>query len=285
MKATVGVVAASLFAIACASVPPKPSAPGIAVDFTMADSGLVIYQPLRVSRSGHSVASKGRVRIDMEGMPIPVPVAGFANKGPVSMLILDNGTRLVYLSSETKQYTQFNPMEMMDQLQKLMASVGMIMKIEFTGDPKVEDLGSGPEMVGHKTEHYRVTTGMRMTITGMGLSHAVERRTLDDKYIARDLAWAADPFRHIMPITGASGSFARLYDEAMDRLHAKLGNGAELRSETRSTTIDDRGSRNMTTIRQVTRIGPATASDDMFTIPNDYKKVEFPLASSATPRQ
>jgi hypothetical protein len=166
----------------------------------------------------------------------------------------------------------------MDRMQKMMEGMGASMKFEFTGDPKVEDVGAGPVILGHKTQHYRITTGMTMTMSMMGESQTMDVSAVTNEYLAPDLRNVSDPFRDMSTNTiGAMGGANKAYLERLKAVQAKLPNGMELRAETEVTIIGAGKTQNMVNVREITAIANAKASDDQFVVPTGFTKVDLPL--------
>jgi hypothetical protein len=247
----------------------------MAFDFKMTDSGTVLGAG---ASTGHAVVSKGRVRMDTKGTARSLAMPGAALGDDITMIMLDSGKTFIYINPKTKTYMQFNPMEMMDRMQKMMEGMGASMKFEFTGDPKVESVGAGPVILGHKTQHYRITTGMKMTMSMMGDSQTMEMSSVSDQYLAPDLKNMTDPFRNMATNSmGAMGGANKAYLERLQAVQAKLPSGMELRAETQVSVKGGGQAQNMTTIREITGIQSTTVSDDQFVVPATFTKVDLPL--------
>jgi hypothetical protein len=251
----------------------------MAFDFRMTDSGTAATQKINGESTGHALVSKGRVRLDVKGTARGLAMPGAATGNDVTLIMLDSGKTLIYLNPKTKQYMQFNPMEVMDRMQKMMEGMGASMKFEFTGDPKVETVGDGPAILGHKTQHYRITTGMTMTMSMMGESQVMEMSSVTDEYLAPDLRNVTDPFRNMSSngMSGMMGASNKAYLERLKAVQAKLPNGMELRAETHITVSGAGQMQNVTNVREITSIHSTTVSEDHFAIPAGYTKIELPL--------
>jgi len=248
----------------------------MAFDFKMTDSAAAML-PAGTS-TGHAVVSKGRVRMDVKGTARSLAMPGAAAGDDITLIMLDSGKTLIYINPKTKQYMQFNPMEAMDKMQKMMEGMGATMKFEFTGDPKVENVGDGPEILGHKTQHYRITTGMKMTMSMMGDSQVMDMSSVSDEYLAPDLRNMTDPFRNMSSSSmGAMGGANKEYLARLKAAQAKLPNAMELRAVTRVNVSGATGTQNMTSVREITGIESATVTDDQFVIPATFTKVDLPM--------
>jgi hypothetical protein len=277
MKTLVRLAVISLVGIPLLAVNARAQVHDLAFDFKMTDSGTVMQPPVGTS-TGHAVVSKGRVRMDIKGTARSLAMPGAAPGDDVSLIALDSGKTLIYINPKTKQYMQFTPAEAMDRMQKMMEGMGASIKFEFTGDPKVEDVGAGPVILGHKTQHYRITTGMTMTMSMMGESQTMDMSSVTNEYLAPDLRNVSDPFRNMSSNTmGAMGGANKAYLERLKAVQAKLPNGMELRAETEVTITGAGKTQNMVNVREITAIENATASDDQFVVPTGFTKVDLPL--------
>jgi hypothetical protein len=278
MKILARVVVTSLLSVLLLAVDAHAQARDMAFDFKTTDSGSLAMQTMNGQSTGRAVVSKGRARLDVKGTARSLAMPGAAAGDDVTILVLDSGKSLVYINPKTKQYMQVNPMEVMDRMQKMMEGMGATMQFEFTGDPKVEDVGAGPVIVGHKTQHFRITTGMTMTMSIMGETQTMTMSSVTDEYLAPDLRNMTDPFRNMSSNTmGAMGGANKAYVDRLKAVQAKLPNGMELRAETQVTINAAGQAQNMKNVREITGIENTTASDDQFAVPTGFTKVDFPL--------
>jgi hypothetical protein len=194
--------------------------------------------------------------------------------------MLDSG-KMIYLRPKTKQYIVINPAESMDRVQKMMAAMGASMTFDVTTEPKVESLGPGPVILGHRTVHYRVTSGLKMTMSGMGQNQAMETNSTMDQYVAPDLKNVAGPFIGAA-WSGASGMFGSGNKSYFDKLRAatsRLPAGAKLRTET-TISVSGIGQGAATrSVGEVTGMKRVTPTSDMFAVPADYTKLELPMGA------
>jgi hypothetical protein len=205
-------------------------------------------------------------------------IPGLPRAEEATLLMLDSG-KMIYLRPKTKQYIVINPAESMDRVQKMMASMGASMTFDVTTEPKVESLGPGPVILGHRTLHYRVTSGMKMTMSGMGQNQVMETTSIMDQYVAPDLKNVVGPFTGAA-WSGASGMFGsgnKSYFEKLRAATSRLPGGAKLRTET-TISVSGMGQGAATRSRgEVTGMKKVTATPDMFAIPSDYTKLELPM--------
>ena len=279
MRTLARIAAISLLGIPLLAVEARSQGRDMAFDFRMTDSGTTAMQSIRGVSTGHAIVSKGRVRIDARGNARALAMPGSAAGDDVTLIMLDSGKTLIYINPKAKRYMQLNPIDAMEQMQKMIEGMGASMKVDFTGDPKVENLGSGPEILGHKTQHYRITTGMRMTMTAMGETQTIEMSAVADEYLAPDLRNTNDPFRNMSSnaMSGMMGGSNKAYVERLKAVQAKLPNAMELRAETRVTVGGAGQAQTMTTVREITGIQNTRVSADQFAVPAGYTKVDFPL--------
>jgi hypothetical protein len=133
-------------------------------------------------------------------------------------------------------------------------------------------------ILGHKTQHYRITTGMKMTMSMMGDSQTMEMSSVSDEYLAPDLKDMTDPFRDVASSSmGAMGGANKEYVARLKAAQGKLPKSMELRAEMRVTVNTAGQPQNLTTIREITGIQSTTASDSQFVVPVAFTKVDLPL--------
>ncbi len=283
MKNVTRIFSLSLLGLCALSMQARAQGDDMAYDFKMTDSGTVGMQTINGVSTGHAVVSKGKIRMDVSGSARTLAMPGSPG-ADVTIIMLDSGKTIIYVNPKTKSYMQINPMEMMDRMQKMMEGMGATMKFDFTGDPKVENLGAGPEILGHKTQHYRLTTAMKMTMNAMGESQTIETSSVTDEYLAPDIKHSTDLFSGMSNgMSGMMGGSNKEYLEKVKQLKAKLPDAMELRAETQSTISMAQGSQNMKNIREVTAIKKAHATPDQFAVPAGYTKIEMPMGPGAPP--
>jgi hypothetical protein len=283
MKNVARIVSFSLVGFCAFSIQARAQGDDMAYDFKMSDSGTVGMQTMGGVSTGHAVVSKGKVRLDVSGTARSLAMPGSPGMD-VTIIMLDSGKTVIYVNPKTKTYMQINPMEMMDRMQKMMEGMGATMKFDFTGDPKVENLGAGPEILGHKTQHYRMTTAMKMTMNAMGESQTVETSSVIDEYLAPDIKHSTDLFSGMSSgMGGMMGGSNKEYIEKVKQLKAKLPDAMELRAETQSTVSMAQGSQNMKSIREVIAIKKTHATPDQFVVPAGYTKIDLPMGPGAPP--
>jgi hypothetical protein len=276
MKTFVRLVFASLIWLSLLTVDARAQSNAMAFNFRMSDSGATTVPGVS---TGRAVVSKGRVRMDVKGTARGLAMPGMAPGDDVSLILLDGGKTVIYINPKTKQYMQINPIETMERMQKMMEGMGALMKFEFTGNPKVENVGPGPVILGHKTRHYRITTGMKMTVSMMGESQATEMSAVSDQYLALDLKNMTDPFSNMASSSsmGSMGASNKEYVARLRAAQAKLPKALELRTETQVRLNAAGQSQNLRSVREITAIESTRASDDLFMAPKAFTKVELPL--------
>ena len=260
----------------------------LAVDFRMTESGTSGGKPVNGSGTGHTIISKDRVRFDMKGNTRMMTIPGRTQAGDVTFISLENGKTLVYLLPTTKQYLRINPAEMMEGAQKMMRGMGATMAMNITGDdPKVENLGAGPVILGHRTRHYRVTGNMKVSISVMGQNQTMQTSSVSDSYLAPDLAHLADPFRDIgsNAPTQLLGPGASTYLEKMKAARAKLPPGLSLRTETHLKTSGTAQTSDIVSVQETTGIQNTTASPALFEVPAGYTMITMPTMPTMPPQR
>ena len=120
--------------------------------------------------TGHAVGTADKMRLDVIMKGTSAQVSPLASDSTVSMIVTDTGKTIAYLDPKKSQYLRVRPAEMIAQAQQMGG-----MKMDFTDTKaQVDSLGAGPVILGHPTSHYRITTGMTMTISAMGQQQIVE---------------------------------------------------------------------------------------------------------------
>jgi hypothetical protein len=250
----------------------------MAYDIRLTDSGTVGGQRIDGVSTGRAIVSRGRVRMELRGNSRLMNIPGLARSEEATLLMLDSG-KIVYLRPKTKQYVVINPAESMDRVQKMMASMGASMTFDVTAEPKVESLGPGPVILGHLTLHYRVTSGMKVTMAAMGQNQVMETTSTMDQYLAPDLKNVAGPFSGAA-WGGASGMFGsgnKTFFEKLFAAVAKLPSGAKLRTETTINVSGMGPGASTRSVGEVTGMKRVTATPDLFEVPADYTKIELPM--------
>lgn len=236
-----------------------------------ADSGLV---------TGHIVGSGSKVRIDISTASGRAPTP-LATDGPVSMIVSDSGKTITYLDAKKSQYLRFRPADMLAQAQE----IGGV-KMEFSAtEARVDNLGAGPSILGHRTSHYRVFTGMTMTITGMGQQQSVKVASTTEYYFPTDIKTAFNPFASMTGTDMANmfGSSSKEFADKMKAAEAKLPKAPPLRTRT-TATVTTQGVRRVTKSRtEVTSVQWVNADPKIFEIPAEYRPVELPGMSGPQP--
>ncbi len=250
----------------------------MAYDIRVADSGTIGGQRIDGVSTGRAIVSRGRVRMELRGNSRLMNIPGLARSEEATLLMLDSG-KIIYLRPKAKQYVVINPAESMDRVQKMMAGMGASLTFDVTAEPRVESLGPGPVILGHRTVHYRVTSGMKMTMAAMGQNQIMETTSILDEYLAPDLKNLAGPFSGAA-WRGASGIFGsgnKSYFEMLRAATARLPNAAKLRTET-SITVSGMGQGASTrSVGEITGMKRVTVTPDLFAVPADYTKVELPM--------
>ncbi|HVD61369.1 MAG TPA: hypothetical protein VNC11_10900 [Gemmatimonadaceae bacterium] len=255
---------------------------GVAYDFRMRDSSCTASGTSNIGEStGHAVWSQGRVRFEMTGNFPRESVPGFTPGRSTVLILSDTGRSVVMLDPEKKQYVKFDPSGMMEGMQKVMESMGGKMTMEMTGDdPKVENLGAGPDVMGHHTSHWRISSDMSVKVGVMGQSQETRTATVADEYVATDVPHVSEPFHGLVssPLSEMFGSSAKTYFAKLAAARSKMPVGAPLRSEMHMKTTSAGKVNESNTVMEITNIKNITATPDIFAIPADYTQMEFPMS-------
>jgi hypothetical protein len=270
---------ASAVALFVAPAAGNAQGPDWAVEFRMIDSTVGAGETMVGITTGRAVISKGRVRLEMKGGYGAISMPRMASGDEVSMIVEDNGRLITYLVPKDKRYMQFNPRDLVKQMQKMVQELGAAIKLDVSGPgPKLENLGRGPVMLGHETVHYRMTTGVKMTIGAMGERETMETSSTTDQYFAPDLGELMDPFSSMKSMREASSVFGGVNIASIDKVwavQAGLPKAPELRAEQRMVMSRSGVVTSVKTIREITKIARLKAPLDIFVVPTGYKKIDM----------
>src|ERR1700741_308474 len=264
-------VAGALFALAPVSqINAQTAGKTMALDFRATVS--VQGQPDTSIIVGHAVGNGDKMRLDVKGAPSHG--SNLTSDSVVTMVVTDSGKTITFLDTKQSQYFQVRPAEMVSQAQQLGA-----MKMEFSGtQAKVDSLGAGPSILGHPTTHYRVTTGMTMTVNAMGQQQVVKFSSVADNYYSTDLTGSLNPFSSV-----TSGDMASMFAsnnaefaKQLKEVRAKLPKGTQLRAVNSATIIAQGMTRVTTSLAEVTGVQWVNADPKAFDIPATYKQVPLP---------
>jgi len=248
------------------------AAKNLAMDFRtivttsgMPDTGII---------QGHAIGSADKLRMDltMKGPGAQVSPLGGPG-GEVSMILSDSGKTVTYLDSKANHYLRVRPAEMLAQAQQ----TGV--KMAFSGtEATVDNLGAGPVILGHPTSHYRIGTGMTMTISAMGQEQTVKISSTSDYYYANDIRGVINPFASLSggDMAAMFGSSSKEFADKMKAMQAKLPNGTPLRASSSSTMISQGQTRVTNTQAEVTSVQWVDANPKVFEIPATFTPVTLP---------
>jgi len=228
---------------------------------------------------GHAVGSADKMRMDltMKGPGAQVsPLGGSA--GEVSMILSDSGKTVTYLDTKASHYLRVRPADMLAQAQRSGWNVG------FSGtEAKVDNLGAGPTILGHPTSHYRIGTGMTMTINAMGQVQVVKISSTSDYYYANDIRGVINPFASLSggDMAAMFGSSSKEFADKMKAMQAKLPNSTPLRASSSSTMISQGQTRVTNTQAEVTSVQWVDANPKVFEIPSTFTPVTLPGMAGA----
>jgi hypothetical protein len=254
-----------------------PAGKNLAMDFrtTVTVSGMPDTSVIQ----GHAVGLKDKMRMDltMKGPAAQVsPLGGSGNQ--ISMLVADSGKTVTYLDATSSHYMSVRPADMLAKVQQ----AGM--KMDFSGtDAKVDNLGAGPVILGHPTSHYRVGTGMTMTINGMGQQQVVKISSTSDYYYANDISGSLNPFASMTggDMAAMFGSANKEFADKLKAMQDKLPKGTPLRALSSSTMVAQGQTRVTTTQAEVTSVQWVDANPKLFEIPTTYTPISLPGMSGA----
>lgn len=221
---------------------------------------------------GHAVGTAEKMRLDVKGSP--AQTSPLASDSMVTMIVTDSGKTITFLDSKKSSYLRVRPAEMVAQAQQMGG-----MKMEFSGtEAKVDSLGAGPSILGHPTSHYRVTTGMTMTVNAMGQQQVVKFSSTTDSYYATDLTGTLNPFSSVTggDVANMFGSANADFAKKLKAVQARLPKGTQLRAQSSATVVAQGQTRVTTSSAEVTKLAWVNADPKAFEIPASYKQVELP---------
>jgi hypothetical protein len=229
--------------------------------------------------TGHAVGTPDKMRLDVKMKGTSAQVSPLASDSTVSMIVTDTGKTIAYLDPKKNQYLRVRPAEMIAQAQQMGG-----MKMDFTDTKaQVDSLGAGPVILGHPTSHYRITTGMTMTISAMGQQQIAKISSTNDSYYATDIKGTLNPFASMTggDMANMFGTTNKDFADKMKAASAKLPTGVPLRA-TSSNTLTAQGQTRVTNSQaEVTSIKWVDADPKAFEIPSTYTAVQLPTIGGA----
>jgi hypothetical protein len=243
----------------------------LAMDFRMTssvqgtpDTGVIV---------GHAVGNADKMRLDLTMKGSASRVTPLADS-VVSMIVTDSGKTITYLDSKKNQFLRVRPAEMVAQAQQMGG-----MKMDFSEtSAKVDSLGAGPMILGHSTSHYRVTTGMTMSISAMGQQQTVKIASTNDAYYANDVKGYLNPFTTLTggDMSAIFGTTNKDFGEKMKSVQQKLPKGTALRALSTATIVAQGQTRITNTAAEVTGIQWVTSDPKTFEVPSTYTATQLP---------
>jgi hypothetical protein len=223
------------------------------------------------------MGSVDKMRLDVAGSGATVsPI----KTDSVSMIVSDSGRTITYLDAKKNQYMRVRPSEIVSQAQKMSG-----MTMEFSGtEATVANLGAGPKILGHPTTHYRVATGMTMTINAKGMEQSVKIASTTDSYYADDINANLNPFASLSGSDMANmfGSGNADFAQKLKAAQAKLPKGTPLRAASSATIVAQGQTRVTTTAAEVTSVKWVNADPKAFEVPAGYTEAAAPGVLGAT---
>ena len=243
----------------------------------MPDTGVIV---------GHAVGTADKMRLDVSMKGANARVTPLTDSA-VSMIVTDSGKTITYLDSKKSQFLRVRPAEMVAQAQQMGG-----MKMDFSETAaKVDSLGAGPAILGHPTSHYRVTTGMTMTISAMGQQQTVKIASSNDAYYATDIKGYLNPFTTLTggDMAAIFGTSNKDFGDKMKAVQQKLPKGTPLRALSSATIVAQGQTRVTNSAAEVTGIQWVDADPKAFEVPSNYTALQLPgmggSSSGAIPPQ
>jgi hypothetical protein len=242
-----------------------------AMDFRMTssvqgtpDTGVIV---------GHAVGTADKMRLDLTMKGAAARVTPISDSA-VSMIVTDSGKTITYLDSKRNQFLRVRPAEMVAQAQQMGG-----MKMDFSETTaKVDSLGAGPAILGHSTSHYRVTTGMTMTISAMGQQQTVKIASTNDAYYANDIKGYLNPFTTLTggDMAGIFGTTNKDFGDKMKAVQQRLPKGTPLRALSTATIVAQGNTRVTNSAAEVTGVSWIATDPKIFEVPTTYTAAQLP---------
>ncbi|HXL86942.1 MAG TPA: hypothetical protein VN927_07010 [Gemmatimonadaceae bacterium] len=243
----------------------------LAMDFRMTnvvqgmpDTGVIV---------GHAVGTSDKMRLDVSMKGANARVTPLADSA-VTMIVTDSGKTITYLDVKKSQFLRVRPAEMVAQAQQMGG-----MKMDFSEtSAKVDSLGAGPAILGHPTSHYRVTTGMTMTISAMGQQQTVKIASSNDAYYATDIRGYLNPFTTLTggDMAAIFGTTNKDFGDKMKAVQQKLPKGTALRALSTATIVAQGQTRITNSAAEVTGIQWVDTDPKAFEVPSTYTATQLP---------
>jgi len=250
----------------------------LAMDFHM--TNMISDMPDTGKITGHAVGTADKMRLEVQTRGSSARLSPMAADSSVTMIVSDSGKTITYLDSKKSQFLRVKPAEMVAQAQQSGA-----MKMEFSGtDAKVDSLGAGPAILGHPTSHYRLTTGMTMTISAMGQQQTVKIASTNDTYYATDIKENLNPFASLTggDLANMFGTTNKEFAEKMKAAQDKLPKKTPLRALNSATMTSQGQTRVTNTAAEVTALQWVPTDPKVFEVPASYKAVPVPTMGESS---
>lgn len=228
---------------------------------------------------GHAVGSPDKMRLDVKGSG--TPLSPLASDSLVSMIVTDSGKTITYIDAKKSEYLRVRPAELVTQAQQMGG-----MKMDFSGtEAKVDSLGAGPTILGHPTSHYRLATGMTMSISAMGQHQTVKIASTTDTYYATDIKGVLNPFASMSGSDMANmfGTANTDFATKLKAAQAKLPKGTPLRASSSATIVAQGQTRVTNSAAEVTGLQWVVADPKAFEVPANYTAVQLPGMPGSPP--
>jgi hypothetical protein len=227
---------------------------------------------------GHAVGTAEKMRLEVRGSADKVSPLG--GDTVITMIVTDSGKTITFLDAKRNQYMRVRPSDMVAQAQQMGG-----FKMDFSGtEAKVDSIGAGPTILGHPTTHYRVATGMTMTVNAMGQQQVVKFASTTDSYYATDLTGTLNPFASLSgtDVAGMFGSANAEFARKLKTAQAKLPKGTQLRATSSATIVSQGQTRVTTSSAEVTGLNWVSADPKAFDVPATYTQAQLPALSGST---
>jgi hypothetical protein len=226
---------------------------------------------------GHAVGTAEKMRLEVRGSADKVSPLG--GDTVITMIVTDSGKTITFVDAKRSQFMRVRPADMVAQAQQMGG-----FKMDFSGtEAKVDSIGVGPTILGHPTTHYRVATGMTMTVNAMGQQQVVKFASTTDSYYATDLTGTLNPFASLSgtDVAGMFGSANAEFAQKLKTAQAKLPRGTQLRAISSATIVSQGQTRVTTSSAEVTKLNWVSADPKAFEVPASYTQAQLPSLSGS----
>ncbi len=222
-----------------------------------------------------TITSGGRIKSQSDKMRMDVTTMmdkSFGND-EATILVLDNGNRVIMLNAQKKSYFELPSLDAMGSL-----AGGMIKNEASNVQMDVKRVGAGPTILGYATVQYRMTQSMDVTTSIMGQTQKKREEIMMDMYIAPALKHLISaPMGRMQWGAAAMNAYGKEYAAKQRELDGKFTNeGLPLKISGVTKTTADGKTDSSTMIFEITKLTTGDVPASEFEIPAGFTKTELP---------